>query len=118
MFIYFSNLIEDKGLNFTNICALSCKVLLGKNVEDLVVGGDVRESKKEVVQHAKAFVFLKSEVVESCKPLFEGIDGIVHHAQNILIDGMLREDGVDMNVGSHKTSSCSAGTNYSLPYNT
>jgi hypothetical protein len=48
-FIYFSNLIEEKGLNLTNSYALCWKVLLGENVADLFEGGDLRQSKKEVV---------------------------------------------------------------------
>ena len=48
--IYFSNLIVDRGLNFTDLYALCGKVLLGENVQDLIIGGDVRKFKNEVVQ--------------------------------------------------------------------
>jgi hypothetical protein len=68
-------LIEEKGLNLIDTYALCRKVFLGKNVVDLFEGKDFRQFKKEVVQHTKTFMFLKWELMDASKLLFE-INGI------------------------------------------
>lgn len=104
-FIYFSNLIEEKGLNFTDTYALCRQVLIGDYVEDIHSSSTDRASRKEVVQRAKAFMFLKLELVENSKPLSESI---IQEAHSILMEGMCREDGVDASPGIYRSTSCCA----------
>ena len=98
--IYFSNLLEDKGMSLSDTTQLVMNVLAGKPS----VCDDVASC--EVLQHAAAFTFLRDEVVVNKKPL---TPELASEAHRMLMAGMVREDGLVVRAGSYRDSLVNAG---------
>lgn len=106
--IYFSNRIEEVGLPLTETMCLVRNVLQGTTLpehelDDVPVA---RQSRREVLQHAAAFVFLRDRMVLEQQLLSKAL---ICEAHRILMTGMLREDGLAVQAGAFCTTPVYAG---------
>ncbi|KAM9963310.1 hypothetical protein ACTFIW_006538 [Dictyostelium discoideum] len=103
--IYSSNSIEDSGASLSETRSLISNFFLMdglKESQDLDKLDAIK--KKEVNQHAKAYKFLCQE--NKGKKLSEEL---ILETHKILMDGLKREDGVDSNAGSYRSSPITVG---------
>ena len=105
--IFFSNLIEGKGLSMPDTNALVSPILRGQqSLSSNSSSGCGTKFVREVTQHAAAFVFLNQHVVVEKNKL---TPEVVLEAHKILMDGMVREDGLVITSGSYRSSKANAG---------
>ncbi|EFJ43947.1 Fic protein [Volvox carteri f. nagariensis] len=107
--IFFSNLIEGKGLSQSNTASLVRAILQGQQSLPSNSSSSNKRGKKsaqDVTQHAVAFVFLKQHIVVEKKKL---TPQVVLDAHKILMDGMVREDGLAISAGSYRSTIANAG---------
>jgi Fic family protein len=103
--IFFSNIVEEKGISLTDTFKLVSKMLEAPTeVEE--IPPDCSMARREVLQHAHAFLYLKKKLVEAKEPLTETM---ILTAHKILMLGLVREDGVAVNAGQYRTTMAAAG---------
>jgi len=104
--IYFSNLIEEKGLAMPETTKLVSSVLSASGPEESSLyisqmegGPSIQASRREVVQHASALKYMRDEMV----PAAQLSEEQVLHMHGIMMAGMVREDGLAVQPGSYRT---------------
>lgn len=83
-------------------------MLSGNTILDVQLG-DVpvaRKPRRDVLQHAAAFVFLRDRMVQDKQPLSSTL---ICEAHRILMADMQREDGLHVQAGSCRTAPANAG---------
>ena len=104
--IYFSNIVEEKGVSLSDTMQLVKDVLHGTNLADIDLGSEPagRVSRREVIQHAAAYMYLRDFL--KTEPLSEAAILEVH---KIMMTSMKREDGLLVQAGAYRTGEANAG---------
>ncbi|EFA86428.1 hypothetical protein PPL_00220 [Heterostelium album PN500] len=104
--IYSSNKIEDTGLSLEETKNIVIEYLNPNSMDRLL--SDIEktndQSRKEVLQHLSAFQYLCRENLHS-----DLSEDIILETHRLLMNGLVREDGMDARAGSYRDTDITVG---------